>query len=121
MARMTATQLGKPAWTAIVFGDLGMLLLLAAARILLHALTNGQYGFNRDELGTLAEARHLDWGFVPYPPLAPFVASVAVALFGPSTVGLRLFSSLAQAAAMVLIGLMARELGGGRRAMVVAA
>jgi hypothetical protein len=108
-------------WRALIFSDLGVLLLLAAARVLLHALTNGQYGFHRDELATLAEARHLDWGFVAYPPLTPLIAAIAVALFGPSTVGLRLFSSAAQAAGMVLTGLMARELGGGRRAQVVAA
>ena len=70
---------------------------------------------------TLGEAWHLDWGFVTYPPLTPAIAALATALVGPSTVGLRLFSGLAQAAAMVLTGLMARELGGGRRAMVVAA
>jgi len=28
----------------------------------LHTLTNGQYGFHRDELATLDDARFLDWG-----------------------------------------------------------
>ena len=102
-------------------GDLTTLLLLALARILLHALTNGQYGFHRDELATIDDARHLAWGYVAYPPLTPFLARLALESFGPSPVGLRLLSSLAQAAAMVLAGLMARELGGGRWAQVVAA
>jgi 4-amino-4-deoxy-L-arabinose transferase-like glycosyltransferase len=93
---------------------------LALARVLLHTLTNGQYGFHRDELATLDDARHLAWGYVAYPPLTPAVGRVALELFGPSLPGLRLFAALAQGAAMVLAGLMARELGGGRWAQVVA-
>jgi hypothetical protein len=37
-------------------GDVGLLLLLALARVLLHTLTNGQYGFHRDELATIDDA-----------------------------------------------------------------
>ena len=44
-----------------------------------------------------------------------------LALFGLSMVGLRLFSVLAQAAAIVVTGLMAKELGGARLAQVTAA
>jgi 4-amino-4-deoxy-L-arabinose transferase-like glycosyltransferase len=98
-----------------------LLLLLALVRVLLHTLTNGLYGFHRDELATLDDARHLAWGYVAYPPLAPAVARVALELFGPSLPGLRLFAVLAQGAAMVLSGLMARELGGGPWAQGVAA
>ena len=57
------------------------LLILAALRLLLHTLTNGQYGFHRDELATLADAHHLDWGFPAYPPLTPFIARVAMELY----------------------------------------
>ena len=83
--------------------------------------TNGRYGFHRDELQFLSDARHLDWGFVAYPPLTPFVERIGLELFGVSMVGLRLFSVLAQAAAIVVTGLMARELGGGRLAQGTAA
>src|SRR5215211_9364005 len=106
-------------WSTVT-GDLVILLLLALLRVLLHTLTNGQYGFHRDELATLDDARHLDWGYVAYPPLTPAVARVAVELFGPSLPGVRLFAALAQGAAMLLDGQMARELGGGRWAQVVA-
>jgi hypothetical protein len=105
----------------IFSSDLAVLLLLALGRIVLHSLTNGQYGFHRDELAVLEDARHLDWGYVVYPPLTPFLARVSLILFGTSLVGLRLFAVVAQAAAMVITGLMARELGGGRSAQVVAA
>jgi len=97
------------------------LLALAAFRLLLHTLTNGQYGFHRDELATLDDARHLDWGYVAYPPFTPLVARLALELFGSAPAAVRFFTALAQCAAMVVAGLMARELGGGRRAQIVTA
>ena len=101
--------------------DLAVLLSIAAADALVHLFTNGRYGFHRDELQFLSDACHLDWGFVAYPPLTPFLEHIGLALFGLSLVGLRLFSVIAQAAAIVVTGLMARELGGGRLAQVAAA
>jgi hypothetical protein len=118
VAQETSEVLPKSTW--ITSSDLSVLLLLALARVLLHTFTNGQYGFHRDELATLDDARYLDWGYVVYPPLTPFLARVSLILFGPSLVGLRSFAVLAQAAAMVLAGLMARELGGKRFAQVLA-
>ncbi len=97
------------------------LILLALATLLLHCLTNARYGFHRDELATLDDARRLAWGYVGYPPVAPFVARVALELFGPSLVGLRFFSALALSVVMVLAGLMARELGGSRTAQTLTA
>jgi hypothetical protein len=98
-----------------------LLLALAAALTLLHLLTNGRYGFHRDEWQFLSDASHLDWGFVPYPPLTAFLEHIGLSLFGLSLVGLRLFSVLAQAAAVVVTGLMTKELGGGKLAQFAAA
>ncbi len=100
--------------------DTAILLGIATAVALVHLLTNGRYGFHRDELQFLSDARHLDWGFVAYPPLTPFLEHLGLSLFGVSLVGLRLFSVIAQSTALVVTGLMARELGGGRLAQVSA-
>ncbi|MGO9340211.1 MAG: glycosyltransferase family 39 protein [Terracidiphilus sp.] len=101
--------------------SLGILLVIAAAVTLLHLLTNGRYGFHRDEFQFLSDARHLDWGFVAYPPFTPVIERISLGLFGLNLVGLRLFSVLAQAAVIVVAGLMARELGGRRLAQGTAA
>ena len=101
--------------------DLVPLLALAALRFAVHVLLNSRYGFHRDELQVLDDARHLDWGYVPYPPLTPFLGWIELHLFGTSLTGFRFFSALAQCAAMVLTGLIARELGGRRFAQVFAA
>ncbi|MGH9702117.1 MAG: glycosyltransferase family 39 protein [Candidatus Acidiferrales bacterium] len=94
---------------------------LACATVIVHLLTGGQYGFQRDELATLEDARHLAWGYVAYPPVTPFFGRLSLELFGTSLRGFRFFAAVAQASAVVLTGLMARELGGRRWAQVVAA
>lgn len=94
---------------------------IAAAIVLLHLLTNMRYGFHRDELQFLSDALHLDWGYVTYPPLTPFVERLSIALFGFSPDGLRLFSVLAQSGIVVTAGLIARTLGGNRIAIATAA
>src|ERR1700745_1319438 len=80
------------------------LLGIAAAMAILHIATNNRYGFHRDELQFLSDARHLDWGFVSYPPFTPFVEHIGLSLFGLSLVGLRLFSVIAQAAVIYVSG-----------------
>jgi hypothetical protein len=103
-------------WLMAFFcSDLAILLLLAVIRVALHCLSNGQYGFHRDELQTLDDARHLDWGFVVYPPVTPLIGRLELTLFGPSLVGFRFFAAVAVSAAMAVAGLITRELGGGRR------
>jgi Dolichyl-phosphate-mannose-protein mannosyltransferase len=99
----------------------GILLGIALCLLILHTLTNGQYGFHRDELATLNDARYLSWGYVAYPPVTPFFGRISLELFGTSLRGFRFFAALAQAISVVLAGLMARELGGKRLAQVVAA
>ena len=102
-------------------GDLAALVCLAMATVLVHVLTGHQYGFQRDELATLEDARHLAWGFVAYPPVTPFFGRLSLILFGTSLMGFRFFAAVAQAVALVFVGLMARELGGRRGAQLVAA
>jgi 4-amino-4-deoxy-L-arabinose transferase-like glycosyltransferase len=97
---------------------IGSLALLTAA---LHLATNWQYGFHRDSLYYLDSARHLAWGYVDYPPITPLIARVSLWLFGPSVWGLRLWPSLAGAAMVILAAMIARELGGGNVARVLAA
>ncbi len=101
--------------------DLLIIFGIAAAVALLHLLTNNRYGFHRDELQFLSDAVHLDWGFVPYPPLTSFLEHILLSIFGLSMVGLRLFAVLAQAIAIIAGGLMSRDLGGGRLAQATSA
>lgn len=108
-------------WQAVLHSDVGILALIALASVLLRTLVNGQYGFHRDELLTFSNARHLEWGYVPYPPMTAFLARVELELFGASLRGFRLFGAVAQSLMMLFAGLSAREFGGKREAQVVTA
>lgn len=101
----------------------GSLLLLCACvtpLLAVHFWLGNGYGFHQDELQFLSDARHLAWGYVAYPPLTSFAGRLAIALFGISPEVFRLPAALVNMVSLVLVGLVARELGGGRAAQVLA-
>lgn len=100
--------------------DLGVVWFFVAAKLLIHFLFNGGYGYFRDELYYLACAEHLDWGYVDQPPLVALVAWFARNFLGESLFALRLLPALAGAGKVLLTGLLVREFGGGRLAQIVA-
>lgn len=118
---MSSIAAGEPGLRRKVAGDFAVVLAIAAAVALLHIVTNNRYGFHRDELQFLSDARRLDWGFVAFPPLTPFLERMLLSVFGVSMEGLRLSAVAAQAAVVILAGLMSRDLGGGRFAQGMAA
>ena len=98
----------------------GALVALCAAKLLLHLFTSlRHYGYFRDELYYLDLARHLDWGYVDCAPLVAIYAKLAL-LMGGSLAALRIIPALAGTALVALAILLARELGGGRYAQLLA-
>ncbi len=93
----------------------------ALAKLVFHTIVNRGYGFHRDELATLDDARHLALGYVAYPPFTPFIGRIELLLFGESLAGFRFFAALAQSIAIVLAALLAKRLGGDNRAQWLAA
>jgi hypothetical protein len=98
-----------------------LLAYLAIAKLLVHLLTNGNYGYFRDEFYYIAASERLDLGYLEFPPFVAFVTAFSRLMLGDSPVTLRLLPALAGALVVVLAGLMARELGGGRFAQGLAA
>ncbi len=114
---MNTTSPGSP---PITRGEAALIAALAAAKFILHLIFNGGYGYFRDELYYMVCGENLAWGYVDQAPLIALVARVTRALLGDSLVALRFFPALAGAGIVVLTALITRELGGGRRAMVLA-
>jgi Dolichyl-phosphate-mannose-protein mannosyltransferase len=81
----------------------------------------GDYGYHRDELYFLAAGEHLSWGYADQGPVTPVIARAMSELAPDSLTVLRLPSALAAGATVLLTGLLAQELGGTRRAELIAA
>ena len=111
-------------WRKIHVRDWELLALVALAWLflltLISVLTTWQYGFHRDELNFIENARRLAWGYVEYPPFTPFIARVVLELAGASLIALRFTAALGISISMVLTGMMAQELGGTGQAQIVA-
>lgn len=98
-----------------------ILFLMALGAVIFHIALNGQYGFHRDELDFIMNARQLAWGYVSYPPITPLFARIGLEIFGESLRGLRVLPAIAQGVAMILGALIARDLGGKRNAQILTA
>lgn len=96
-----------------------VLTLCVGVKLVLHLATAGRYGYFRDELYFLDLARHLDWGYVDCAPLVAVYAKLAL-LLGGSLPALRGISAVAGGACVALTIVLARELGGGRFAQLLA-
>ncbi|MFI7004438.1 glycosyltransferase family 39 protein [Nocardia sp. NPDC050175] len=97
-------------------------LVIAAVVALAHFVGSFGGGYWFDEAYMLAIGRnHLDWGSADQPPLAPALAAALDWLDPGSVVLIRVPAVLATAAAVVVAALIARELGGDRRAQTLTA
>lgn len=81
----------------------------------------GRYGLMVDELYFRMLGDEPRWGYFDQPPLAPLLAKAGAVLFGDTVWGIRMPALLCGVAIVVLCAMIAAELGGGRRAQVLAA
>jgi hypothetical protein len=108
-------------WRKSLRDGLGWVLLIAAAKLVLHLSFAWRYGYFGDELYHLACGEHLDWGYVDQPPLIALMAWAVRHTLGESLFAVRLLPGVAGAALVVLAGMTARELGARTFGMALAA
>jgi dolichyl-phosphate-mannose-protein mannosyltransferase len=94
---------------------------VAAAQFVVLAATSTRYGYHRDEFYFIVSGRHPAFGYPDQPPLVPLVCAAMHSLGGGSLAALRMPSALASVATTLLAALIAREVGGGSRAQLIAA
>ena len=97
------------------------LLGLALTTVVIHLLCANGYGYFRDELYAIACSKHLAWGYVDQPPFSEFVLALIGHVLGYTEWALRLLPAACGGLVTLLVGLIARELGGGRFAQTLAA
>jgi hypothetical protein len=95
--------------------------IVAAVTLAVHLLAANRYGIFRDELYYLACTDHLALGYVDHPPLSIAILWLVRRVLGESLVALRIVPALLHACVVVLTALLARRIGGGGPAQLVAA
>lgn len=94
---------------------------LAFGLLVFHCIFNNRYGYFRDEFNYMASGDHLAWGYVDQPPLLPFLVRSSRTILGDSLRNIRFIPALAISFVVVLTGLIAREFGARRFALVLTA
>jgi len=100
--------------------DLAVIAYVSLANFAWHLIAIRGYGYFRDELYYLVCSDHLAFGYVDHPPLSILLLKVIRFLFGDSLVAIRILPALGGALFVFMAGLMARELGGKKFAVLLA-
>jgi 4-amino-4-deoxy-L-arabinose transferase-like glycosyltransferase len=111
-----------PAAPAPARSDWPLLALLSAfpvALLVVSAFSRG-YGYFIDEFYYLACSKRLAFGYVDHPPLAPWLLAGTRTVIGESILAIRFAAYLALGATVWVTGILARRLGGGRFAVIIA-
>ena len=107
-------RVGEVAWRPV--------LGVATAVMALLLVFANRYGYHADELYfRMLGERGLAWGYTDQPPALPAVVHLAAQIFGDTLWGIRVPAILCAGAITVLGTLVTVELGGGRRAQLLAA
>ena len=94
--------------------------VIAATQVAVLVATSTRYGYHRDELYFIVAGSHAAPGYPDQPPLVPLL-SWSMHAIAPSLLLLRTPSALVAGATTLLAALIAREVGGGTRAQIIAA
>lgn len=98
-----------------------ILIYLSLFKLVLLIIFSGNYGLFRDEYYYIEISKHLDWGYVDMQPLSPLFLALSRAIFGDTIFGIRIFSYLSGSAIVLVSGLIAREMKGGKFAQIFTA
>jgi 4-amino-4-deoxy-L-arabinose transferase-like glycosyltransferase len=120
MVEKTSMAVGQGKGQSFFASGVAVVAFVALVRLVLYFFAGSHYGYFRDELYYLACGEHPAWGYVDQPPLIGWVAWLLQHTIGTSLWALRLLPALAGVGTIVLTGLLARVLGGGRWAMFLA-
>lgn len=97
-----------------------LILFFALIKLLIHFLTVSNFELHRDAYLYYAQSEHLAWGYVSVPPSIAIIGKFATSIFGNTVFGLRFFPALIGAVNLIIIGLFVKELGGKKKAIILA-
>ena len=95
--------------------------VIAAAFVGIELAFSAGYGFQQDELYFIQAGRHLAFGYVDQPPMAPLLTRLATTIGGIHPTAVRTLPALAGGAIVVLAARQAALFGAGRPGRILAA
>lgn len=95
--------------------------VVAGLMVVALLLLANAYGFHGDEAYFVVAGQHPAFGYVDQPPLTPLLSALSVALLGVSPFAVRVLPAIEVGLIVVVVALIARDLGGSRRAQILAA
>ncbi len=95
--------------------------VIAAAFVAIELAFSAGYGFQQDELYFIQAGRHLAFGYVDQPPLAPLLTRLATMIGGTNPTAVRTLPALEGGAIIVLAARQAVIFGAGRIGRILAA
>jgi hypothetical protein len=111
------TLLLKRSWSS----GIAVIALIAVFDLVLHLVAIKGYGYFRDEFYYIACSNHLAFGYVDQPPLSILLLKAVRLIFGDSIVAIRILPVIGAALFVFLTGLLARQIGGKKIGMILAA
>ncbi len=102
-------------------GPAAIIIYLMVLNFVIHMVTGWMYGFFRDEFYYLSMSDHLDFGYVDITPIAVYIMALTKLLFGSSVFAIHVFPAVAGSFVILFGSLIAKKMGGGRFAQILAA
>lgn len=97
-----------------------LILFFALIKLLIHFFTVSNFELHRDAYLYYAQSEHLAWGYVSVPPSIAIIGRLATSIFGNTVFALRFFPALIGAVNIIIIGLYVKDLGGKKKAILLA-
>src|ERR1700733_5361157 len=94
--------------------------VIAAVFVAFELAVSGRYGFLQDEMYFIEAGRHLAFGYVDQPPLAPLLTRITD-LLGVTPTAVRIVPALVGGAVVIMAAKFAALFGAGRFGRVLAA
>jgi len=95
-----------------------LILLFTISKLGVHLITATNYGLQRDTYLYLAQSKNLDWGYFSTPPLLAFLTRIHTLFWGDSILAIRLLPALVGTSSIFLVGVLIRQLKGGKLAQL---
>lgn len=97
-----------------------IILLVSLGNFILHIAVSGNWELHGDAYLYLNFAAHPAWGYISVPPFIMVLSTIAVKLLGGSEFVVRLFPAVAVAVGTAYVGVITKDLGGRKWAVLIA-